>query len=158
MILNDVYRATLSQYMKSIVTMLLTRLQTAKIAGYSYHIVFFFLFVMAIENNGLAPDFMVTSMNQVQPGLVSTLERFYSVSLIMSYRLWPNILQNIILREVPRIIPGDRKTAVVGLTRLLTESDLMLSKANAAVWWVKFMSFFAESKILVPSGLLRFRP
>lgn len=122
MILNDVYRAALSQYMKGIVTMLLTRLQTAKTADYSYHIVFF-LFVIAIENNGLAPDFVVTSMKQVQPGLVSASGRFRSVSPTVSYRLWPNILQNIILREVPRMIPGDRKTAVVSFARISNDAN-----------------------------------
>ena len=52
--------------MKSIVTMLLTRLQTARTDAYVYSLVYFFTFVMAIQVDGLSPDFLIGSVEEVQ--------------------------------------------------------------------------------------------
>ena len=58
--------AALAQYMKSIVTMLLTRLQTARTDGYVYRLVYFFMVGCAVEVEGLGPDFFVGAVEQVQ--------------------------------------------------------------------------------------------
>jgi exportin-2 (importin alpha re-exporter) len=59
--------AALSQYMKSIMTMLLTRLQTGRTDNYLYYMVYFLTFSMAIEGDGLTPDFVIGAVEQVQP-------------------------------------------------------------------------------------------
>lgn len=66
-ILQQISPSALNQYMKSIVTMLLTRLQTARTDNYVYHLVYFFMFSMAIRREGLTPDFLAGAVEQVQP-------------------------------------------------------------------------------------------
>ena len=53
--------------MKTVVTMLLTRLQTSKTDKYTYYFVYFIAYTMAIDAPGLGPDFMVGAVEQVQP-------------------------------------------------------------------------------------------
>ena len=53
--------------MKSIVTMLLTRLQTARTDDYTYYLVYFFMYPAAVDVEGLTPDFLVGAVEQVQP-------------------------------------------------------------------------------------------
>lgn len=51
--------------LKGVVTMLLTRLQTNKMESYTSHFVFFALFAMALQNNGLTPDFLAGGVEAV---------------------------------------------------------------------------------------------
>ena len=53
--------------------MLLTRLQTASTDGYSYMIVYFFAFAMAVKVDGLTPDFLIGSVEELQPKFVSLM-------------------------------------------------------------------------------------
>lgn len=57
----------MTQYMKSVITMLLTRLQTSKTDSYTYSLVYFFMFTMAINVNNLTPDFLIGAVEEVQP-------------------------------------------------------------------------------------------
>lgn len=57
----------LNQYMKSIMTMLLTRLQTSRTDNFLYYMVYFTFFSMAIEGDSLTPDFTIGAVEQVQP-------------------------------------------------------------------------------------------
>ena len=57
------------QYTKSIVAMLLTRLQTGRTDDYIYQLVYFFLYSMAIDAEGLAPGFLIR-MEGAQPEYV----------------------------------------------------------------------------------------
>ena len=57
----------LNQYMKSIATMLLTRLQTARTDNSTYYLVYFFMYLAAVDVEGLTPDFLVGAVEQVQP-------------------------------------------------------------------------------------------
>jgi len=59
--------------MRSIISMLLTRLQTASTDGYSYMIVYFFAFAMAVKVDGLTPDFLIGSVEELQPKFVSLM-------------------------------------------------------------------------------------
>ena len=67
MSLKPTHSASLQPYMKSVVTMLLTRLQTSKTDKYTYYFVYFIAYTMAIDAPGLGPDFMVGAVEQVQP-------------------------------------------------------------------------------------------
>ena len=51
-------------------------------------------------------------------------------------RLWSQILSNFVVPQVPKMPTKDRKVAAVGLTRLLTQSPLMLAGNNANAWCV----------------------
>lgn len=66
-VLQNIPPAALQQYMKSIVTMLLTRLQTARTDKYLYSLVYYFMFAMAIKVDGLTPDFLIGAVEAVQP-------------------------------------------------------------------------------------------
>ena len=59
--------SVLGQYMKSIMTMILTRAQTSRTDNFIYYMVYFTFFSMAIEGEGLTPDFTVSAVEQVQP-------------------------------------------------------------------------------------------
>lgn len=71
---------------------------------------------MALNIDGLSPDFVVGTIEGIQPGL------------------WGNISSSILLPQVPLFLPKDRKIAVAGLTKLLTESPLMLQEPNIRTW------------------------
>jgi len=49
-------------------------------------------------------------------------------------RLWSQLLTNIVLPELPKMLPKDRKVVVVGLIRMLTRSSTMLSEPTAKAW------------------------
>ncbi|EJD01973.1 Cse1-domain-containing protein [Fomitiporia mediterranea MF3/22] len=125
--------AMLNQYMKSIVTMLLTRLQTGKTDNYAYQLVYFFLYAMAIDADELTPDFVIGAVEQVQP------------------QLWSQILGNVVVPQVHKILPKDRKVAIVGLTKMLTQSNVTLAEPAISQWPAAFSELtklFTESKHL----------
>lgn len=62
--------AQLKQYMRALMVTLLTRMQTSKTDKYVYHFTHFFLFAMAIDVPDLGPDFVVSAVEEVQPGCV----------------------------------------------------------------------------------------
>ena len=62
--------AVLEQYTKGIVIMLLTRLQTGRTDNYVYQLIYFFLYTMAIDAEGLTPDFLTRAIEGVQPEYV----------------------------------------------------------------------------------------
>jgi hypothetical protein len=55
---------------------------------------------------------------------------------ITCFSLWSQVLANIVIPQVPKMLPKDRKVVAVGLTKLLTESKFMLQDANVQSWWV----------------------
>ena len=66
--LISVRRASLKQYFRPVIVTLLTRMQTSKTDKYVYHFVYFLLFSMAINVDGLSPDYVVGAVEEVQPG------------------------------------------------------------------------------------------
>jgi len=81
--------------------MLLTRLQTARTDAYVYVLVYFFVFIMAIPVDGVGPDFSISSVEEVQP------------------QLWSQLLANVVLPQIPKMLPEDSKVVIVGVTRML---------------------------------------
>ncbi|KAI5122027.1 hypothetical protein M0805_008018 [Coniferiporia weirii] len=123
----------LSQYMKSIIAMLLTRLQTARTENYLYSLVYFFMYAMAIDVTELTPDFLVGAVEQVQP------------------QLWSQLLGNVILPQVSKMTPKDRKVVIVGMTKMLTQSNITLAEPAVAQWpaaFIELVKLFSESKHL----------
>ena len=65
-IIHYIPASALNQYMKSIMTMLLTRLQTSRTDNYLYYMIYFTFFSMAVQAEGLTPDFIIGAVEQVQ--------------------------------------------------------------------------------------------
>lgn len=61
------YSANLKQYFRAIIVTLLTRLQTSKTDKYVYLFVYFFAFTMAINVEGLNPDYLAGTVEEIQP-------------------------------------------------------------------------------------------
>lgn len=51
-------------------------------------------------------------------------------------RLWSQILTGFVIPQVPKMPHKDRKVVAVGLTRILTESQVMLSEPASRNWCV----------------------
>lgn len=65
-------RSALGQYLKPIFLTLLTRLQTSKTDLYVYNFVYFLMYCMAVQTDGLTPDVVIGAMESMQPGYVSS--------------------------------------------------------------------------------------
>ncbi|EIN12120.1 importin alpha re-exporter [Punctularia strigosozonata HHB-11173 SS5] len=110
----------LQQHLKPLLLTLLTRMQTSKTDKYVYHFSYFVLFTLAIPGQGLTPDFLIRPMEEIQPGL------------------WSQVLTNFVVPQTPKMPPKDRKVAAVGLTRLLTQSEVMFQSPSVNVWPAAF--------------------
>ena len=64
------YREALKQYYRPLVLALLTRMQTSKTDKYVYYFVYFFAFCLAIDTDGLTPDYVVSEVEAIQPQCV----------------------------------------------------------------------------------------
>ncbi|KAJ6591750.1 CAS/CSE protein [Mycena vulgaris] len=112
----------LRQYFKSVVMTLLTRMQSSKTDKFVYLFSKFLLYCMAIDVEGLGPDYVVDTIDEIQP------------------RLWSQILTNFVVPQVPLMPQKDRRLAVIGLTRLLTRSRSMMLEPNVQLWPPTFTS------------------
>ncbi|KAI0648900.1 Cse1-domain-containing protein [Trametes meyenii] len=108
--------ASVRQYFKPIVLALLTRMQTSKTDKYVYHFVYFLAFCFAVAGAEVDPDFIVGEVEAIQP------------------RLFSQILDNFVIPQGPKMPPKDRKVVIVGLARLLTQSQLMQREPLAQAW------------------------
>ncbi|KAG2131005.1 CAS/CSE protein [Suillus clintonianus] len=128
--------AQLKQYFKALVMTLLTRMQTSKTDKYVYLFSHFLLFTMAINVDGLGPDYVISAIEEIQP------------------QLWSQILLNFIVPQVPKMPHKDRKVAAVGLIRMLTQSTIMLTPPSAQSWpqaFVSVIKLFSEPQYLAKS-------
>ncbi|KAG0700788.1 CAS/CSE protein [Suillus ampliporus] len=126
----------LTQYFKALVMTLLTRMQTSKTDKYVYLFSHFLLFTIAIDVEGLGPDYVISAVEGIQP------------------RLWSQILVNFIVPQVPKMPHKDRKVAAVGLIRMLTQSTIMLTPPNTQSWpqaFVSVIKLFSEPQYLSKS-------
>ncbi|GBE78774.1 Importin-alpha re-exporter [Sparassis crispa] len=132
-VVQHVPPADLKQYFRAILVTLLNRLQTSKTDKYVYLFVNFLAFTMAIPVEGLAPDYVVSTFEEIQP------------------QLWSQILTNFVIPEAPKMLPKDRKVIVVGLTRLLTQSTIMLQEPTVRAWpqtFTTLVKLFLEPQYL----------
>ncbi|KAI0714440.1 armadillo-type protein [Cerioporus squamosus] len=109
--------AALQQYFRGLIVTLLTRMQTSKTDKYVYHFVYFLAFCLAINPEGLTPDYIVGEVEGIQP------------------QLWSQLLANFVIPQVPKSPPKERKVVIVGITRLLTQSSLMLQNQALTQAW-----------------------
>lgn len=107
-------------YFPAILNSVFTRLQTNKTDKFTYSLAYWFFYAMALPIDGLGPNTVVGAVERIQTGI------------------WNGLFGNVVLPEVPKMRPLDRKPVAVGLTRLLTESELMLS--NGPLWQPAFIA------------------
>lgn len=107
--------ASLQPFLKPVLTMMLTRLQTGKTERFSNAFIVFFASFCAVPQDGYA-DHAISAFESVQPGLLA------------------GILQGVILPEMQKIAERQRKIVAVGITRLLTHSSLMTNEPLVKVW------------------------
>ncbi|CAD6886049.1 unnamed protein product, partial [Tilletia caries] len=88
--------ASMQPFLKPVLTMMLTRLQTAKTEKFSNGFIIFFASFCAVPQEGY-PDHAVAAFESVQAGLL------------------PSLLQGIILPEMQKIAERQRKIVAVGL-------------------------------------------
>jgi exportin-2 (importin alpha re-exporter) len=106
----------LQPYFRQIIVTLLTRMQQNKTNNYVYYFVYFLLYLLAINADGLTPDYLIQTFDEIQPGL------------------WSQIASNFVVPQIAQLGMKDRKVAAVGLTRLLTQSPLALQEPNVTTW------------------------
>ncbi|KAI0283530.1 CAS/CSE protein [Russula brevipes] len=122
---------SLQPYFRQIIVTLLTRMQQNKTNSYVYYFVYFLLYTLAVNANGLTPDFLIQTVEEIQPGL------------------WSQIVSNFVVPQTAQLVVKDRKVAAVGLTRLLTQSTLSLRDPNVKTWpalLVQLVGLFREPK------------
>lgn len=135
-VVQHVPPAQLKQYFKAVVMTLLTRMQTSKTDKYVYLFSHFLLFTMAVNVDGLGPDYVISAVEEIQP------------------QLWSQILANFIIPQVPKMPHKDRKIAAVGLIRMLTQSTFMLTPPSVQSWppaFVSVIKLFSEPQYLSKS-------
>ncbi|KZV93299.1 importin alpha re-exporter [Exidia glandulosa HHB12029] len=109
--------AAWGQYFRGVLVTLLTRLQTSKTDRFVYYLVYFFSFILAIQRPELTPDFLIRALDEIQPGLFGTL------------------LSTFVIEQIPKFVARDRKVVIVGIARLLTQSDRMVSDPALTNFW-----------------------
>ncbi|KAJ6581319.1 CAS/CSE protein [Mycena capillaripes] len=112
----------LRQYFKAVLTNILMRLQTSKTDKFAYLFAKFLLYCMALNVEGLGPDYVLETIEDVQP------------------RLWSQLFTSFVVPQIPLMPQKDRKLAVVGFTRLLTRSNIMMQEPNVQLWPPAFTS------------------
>ncbi|KZS89199.1 Cse1-domain-containing protein [Sistotremastrum niveocremeum HHB9708] len=110
-------------YFRAVLLSLLTRMQTSRTDKYAYSLVRFICYVMALQDDrGYGPNYLIAAIEEIQP------------------QLWMNLLRDVFLPQIPQFLVKDRKLVVVGLTKLLTQSTLMLQPSAQQVWSATFTS------------------
>jgi len=53
-------------------------------------------------------------------------------------QLWSQLLANMVLPQIPKMLPNNRKVVIAGVTRKLTQSSLMVSEPSVKQWPAAF--------------------
>ena len=61
-------RPALQPYFRQIIMTLLTRMQQNKTNNYVYYFVYFLLYLLAINADGITPDYLIQTVDEIQPG------------------------------------------------------------------------------------------
>ncbi|CAK5267603.1 unnamed protein product [Mycena citricolor] len=114
----------LQSYFKAVIMTLLTRLQTSKTDKFVYLCAKFLLYCMALDIDGLGPDYVIRPIEEIQP------------------KLWSTIMTQFVLPQIPLMPQKDRKLAIVGAIRLVMRSNAMLQEPSVQPWPSAFSSIF----------------
>jgi exportin-2 (importin alpha re-exporter) len=109
-------------------------MQQNKTNSYVYYFAYFLLYMPAINANGLTPDYLVQTVDEIQPGYRFSFCYIFAVLTAAARSLWSQIVSNFVVPQIAQLAVKDRKVAAVGLTRLLTQSTLSLKEPNVKLW------------------------
>ncbi|KAJ4491703.1 CAS/CSE protein [Lentinula lateritia] len=115
-VLTFVDVSPIKQYIKTIMLIILTRMQNSKTDKFVHLLTRFVLFIMSANKEGLGPDYVIEMFESIQPGL------------------WGQILSNFVLPLVPKMPFKERKMTAVGMTRLLFQSNLFVREPSVQTW------------------------
>ncbi|KAJ4471965.1 CAS/CSE protein [Lentinula aciculospora] len=120
-VLTFVDVSQIKQYIKTIMLIVLTRMQNSKTDKFVHLLTRFILFIMSANKESLGPDYVIEIFESIQP------------------RLWGQILTSFVLPLVPKMPPKERKMTSVGMTRLLFQSRLSIQEPSVQHWQVLFL-------------------
>jgi len=108
---------TLNKYLAAIITLLLTRMKSSKTDKYTLSLVYFVCFFLAIEKEGVNPDYVIQAFDSMQN------------------KLFIEVLNAFIIPEMQKIQDyTEKKICAVAMTRLLTQSEKILTDDYIIVW------------------------
>ena len=132
--MNGYCSNALQPYFRPIIVTLLTRMQQNKTNSYVYYFAYFLLYMLAINANGLTPDYLVQTVEEIQLGYQFSFCYILAMLTAMARSLWSQVVSNFVVPQIAQLAVKDRKVAAVGLTRLLTQSTLSLKEPNVKLW------------------------
>lgn len=68
---------------------------------------------------------------------ISSQGELWQIQLVLTHTiksLWAQILTNFVIPQAPKLPPKERKLAVIGLVRMLTESSIMSQEPSVQAW------------------------
>ncbi|KAF9074712.1 importin alpha re-exporter [Rhodocollybia butyracea] len=106
----------LKPYFKTVMVNVLNRMSNNKTDKFVHLLTHFAVYMMALNKEGLGPDYLIGTFEEIQKGL------------------WPQILSNFILPLVPKMPHNERKVTAVGITRMLFQSQLSVQPPSVQHW------------------------
>ncbi len=77
-------RPALQPYFRQIIVTLLTRMQQNKTNNYVYYFVYFLLYLLAINTDGLTPDYLIQTVDEIQSGYSDLFFFLFSFSVVLT--------------------------------------------------------------------------
>ncbi|CAG8739238.1 14489_t:CDS:2, partial [Ambispora leptoticha] len=114
--------ANLDQYMQAIISLLMKKLSATRNEKFTIRFINFLCYFIALNKEGAGPDYIINAFDSIQPGLF--LQVLTSIVILNLQKVQGQIERNI---------------CAVALTRLLTQSNTMLSP-NYIVQWPSILT------------------
>ena len=89
---------------------------------------------MAIDVEGLNPDCFIAAVEAIQPQYGHFISGVLLSDNVLFFRLWSQVLSNFVVPQAPKFPHRERKLAVVGITRMLCHSTLMVQQPSVQAW------------------------
>ena len=112
-------RTRLKPYMRPLVVAWLAGMQTSRTDKYVYRFAYFLLLAMAIDVAGMGPDYVIWTVEDIQPHACSGFVA--GAGLTASLWLWSQVLKGFVISQVAKMPHKDRKVVGVGSTKMWTE-------------------------------------
>lgn len=104
-------------FLPAVLNLLMQRLQRSRTDKFTHCFVYFVFYLVCLEKEGMSADTIVETFDNIQPGIFG------------------QILSAVVLPEVQRMHGRiERKVVAVGMAKLLTQSDRILSTGYVSLW------------------------
>lgn len=120
----------MQKYFRDILMTLLNRMQTSRTEKYMVGLTNWICYVAAIEVGNYGPDYIPQAVEAIQAGYDAKSHRSLLALIMGLISLWASILNNIIIPNLPKMPPKDRRIAAIGLTRMLFYSPVTRSASS----------------------------